>query len=238
MEADMAQGKINGQIIDENGKYKYSNVELTPNVFADLMVHLLNGKQFKRQYAIDLIVDYHTKHGGISHRDSYVDTFKKVTQKSAIHSSLSNVGFGSWILSMDDTNDTIEVVKDEKTSNNISFEIDEVLGEGSGTVYVYYYDVYKERAFLNGRTIWECKVGKTDRNVLDRIFSQTGTAYPEYPHVALLIKCPSAREMEDALHSILKLRGKWMENAPGSEWFLTSPDEIKDLYWLITGKQK
>ena len=74
--------------------------------------------------------------------------------------------------------------------------------------------------------------------MLYRIFSQTGTAYPEYPHVALLIKCPSAREMEDALHSILKLRGKWLENAPGSEWFLTSPDEIKDLYYLITGMQK
>ena len=113
------------------------------------MVHLLNGKQFKRQYAIDLIVDYHTKHGGISHRDSYVDTFKKVTQKSAIQSSLPNVGSGSSSVSMDDTNDTIEVVQVEKTSNNISFEIDEVLGDGSGTVYVYYYDVYKERAFLN-----------------------------------------------------------------------------------------
>lgn len=234
----MALNSINGNIIDENGKYIYDNVDLTPNVFADVMVHLLNGKQFKRQYAIDLIVNYHMEHGGISHRSKYTDTFKRVTQKTAISSYLSNVGYGSWILRMDDTNDAIEIAKDEEAPNDISFKIDEVLGEGRGTVYVYYYDVYKEKALQNGQTCWECKVGKTDRNAMDRVFSQAGTAYPEYPHVALLIRCPSARDMEDALHSILKLRGRWIEDAPGTEWFVTSPDEIKDLYYLITETQK
>ena len=139
---------------------------------------------------------------------------------------------------MDDNYDSVEIVADEEKGNIISFSIDEELGVGSGTVYVYYYEVYKERALLKGQTIWECKVGMTDRNAMDRIFSQAGTAYPEYPHVAMLIKCLSAKEMEAALHSILKLRGRWIENAPGTEWFLTSPMEIKDLYYMVTATKE
>lgn len=35
------------------------------------------------------------------------------------------------------------------------------------------------------------------------------------------------------MHSILKLRGRWMEDAPGSEWFLTNPNEVESLLHAI-----
>lgn len=66
-------------------------------------------------------------------------------------------------------------------------------------------------------------------NAISRIIDQAGTAYPEIPRIALLINCDSARDMETAMHSILKLRGRWMEDAPGSEWFLTNPNEVEML---------
>lgn len=234
----MALNTINGNIFNDDGDYIYKNIELTPNVFADVMIYLFNGKQFKRQAAIDKIVAYHIDHEGISHRDKYTDTFKKAAQSLANSSALTNVGYGSWRLRIDDTNTVIEKIETEEKPNRTSFNIDEILGEGEGTVYVYYYEVYKERALLKGQTLWECKVGMTDRNAMDRIFSQAGTAYPEYPHVATLIKCLSARDMESALHSILKLRRRWIDNAPGTEWFMTSPEEIKELYYLIMNTKK
>ena len=116
-------------------------------------------------------------------------------------------------------------------------EVDEVLGQGNGSVYVYYYDVYREIAEIKEERFWPCKIGMSDKDGMDRIFSQAGTAYPEAPHIALMIKCNSPRDVENALHAILKVRGQWIADAPGTEWFLTSPDDVKHIYYALVQTQ-
>lgn len=39
--------------------------------------------------------------------------------------------------------------------------------------------------------------------------------------------------LETAFHNIMKVKGRWMADAPGKEWFMTSPDEIKAIYTSV-----
>lgn len=59
-------------------RYKYEGVELTPNIFAELLIRFFDGKQFKRQTAIDIIVSFHKDNGGLTAKNEYVSVFKKI----------------------------------------------------------------------------------------------------------------------------------------------------------------
>ena len=132
-------------------------------------------------------------------------------------------------------NPEVEVIE-EKIRDTVEYDADKTIGAGYNAVYVYYYDTYKKYAEACGHSIWECKIGRTDKDPLQRIFGQAGTCYPELPHIALIIKCSNSLQLEAALHNILKLRNRWIENAPGTEWFLTSPAEIESVYHIIVGE--
>ena len=56
-------------------EYKYAGIELTPNVFAELLILLFDGKQFKRTTAIEVITKYHHDGGGILGKKEYVAVF-------------------------------------------------------------------------------------------------------------------------------------------------------------------
>ena len=141
-------------------------------------------------------------------------------------------GYGTWELHYHVTDKT-EVVEDIN-EEAITYKVDESLGTGSNAVYVYYYDVYKELAENKGNAEWPCKIGRTDRDPIQRVIGQAGTCYPELPHIALIIYCDDSSALETALHSILKFQNKWLKNAPGTEWFSTSPREIKELYSMLS----
>lgn len=214
--------------------YEYSGVKLFPTVFKELLVLLFDGKQFTRQTAIRVVTDYHLEHGGIIEEGrDVVSIFKKATQDlQKAEAGLINKGYGTWELHYQ-VKDMTEVFEDIKTED-IAYSVDEILGTGSNAVYVYYYDVYKELAENKGNTEWPCKIGRTDRNPIQRVLGQAGTCYPELPHIALIIYCDDSSAFEAALHSILKFQNKWIKNAPGTEWFFTSPMEIKEFYAMLS----
>lgn len=105
-----------------------------------------------------------------------------------------------------------------------------IIGIGEESVYLYYYPAYKNLAEQDGKKVWACKIGKTKNEVDSRIEKQCRTALPEEPEVGLIIKCDDASVLEKTLHRILRLEGKCLEQAPGNEWFLTSPDEVESIY--------
>ena len=214
--------------------YRYSGVKLFPAVFKELLVLLFDGKQFTRQTAIKKVKDYHLEHGGIIEEGrDVVAIFKKVTQDlKKIDAGLVNKGYGTWELHYQ-VQDTTEVIEDIKTET-ITYTGDEILGTGSNAVYVYYYDVYEQLAENKGNEEWPCKIGRTDRDPIQRVIGQAGTCHPELPHIALIIYCDDSSALEAALHSILKYKGKWLSTAPGTEWFLTSPQEIKEYYSMLS----
>lgn len=209
--------------------YKYENVELTPAVFKELLIEKFDGKQFKRPDAIRIITEYHKQSGGKLEKNEYIGTFKRAA-KMLHNYGLVNNAYGVWTLNYKKTE--IEVFETEKTKEII--KADEEFGEGNVAVYVYYYDVYKELANLKNEIYYPCKIGRTDRDPLQRIISQSGTCYPEKPHIALIFYCDNSIYLENAFHSILKMKDRWIENAPGAEWFNTNEAEIKEIYKSIT----
>ena len=65
-----------------------------------------------------------------------------------------------------------------------------------------------------------------------RIRSQV-TAMPEQPIVLGKYEHKDPTTLERALHSVLNLRGKRKTDAPGTEWFLTTPGEIEALIAMV-----
>lgn len=210
--------------------YKYKGIELTPAIFCELLIRLFDGKQFSRQDAIDAVIKYHKENGGALNKPSYVSVFKKAAQNLK-DTGIENVGYGIWKLNYQI--DSTEVVVSQKTSPEISFHADLEIGSGNTAVYVYYFDSYRELATLKGNESWECKIGRTDVDPIGRIIGQAGTSYPELPHIALIIYCDDSSLLEKALHNILKLKNRWLENSPGKEWYITSPNEIEEIYKSI-----
>lgn len=217
-------------------KYEYSGLKLTPAIFAKLIVILFDGKQFTRQTAITKVSEYHVSNGGIVEEDrDLVSVFKKAAhdmQKKDV--GLTNKGYGTWELHYQ-IHENTEIVEDIEDNYTMS-TADEILGTGSKSVYVYYYDAYKTLASIRGQNSWACKIGRTDRDPIQRVIGQAGTCYPELPHIALIIYCDDSVALESALHSVLRYQDKWIKDAPGTEWFFTSPNEIKEIYSLISIK--
>lgn len=220
-------------------EYKYVNTRMTPMVFKDLLLKLFMNKQFDRQTAINTISEYHSQHGGIPTDADYRGIFKKAiaTIREKNLASVSHVGYKDWrLVSIDDdgTQQVQNVNNNHKAEEpSVDISADETIGAGSSSVYVYYYEVYKNYALTKDMNVWQCKIGRTDVDPLSRIFGQAGTCYPEYPHVALIIRCSDSGLLEKTLHDILQLQGKWLKSAPGTEWYMTNPQEIRRLYETI-----
>jgi T5orf172 domain len=106
--------------------------------------------------------------------------------------------------------------------------INREIGNGPESVYVYYHDAYADQARLNGSSVWECKVGSTVGEPDARVIGQGAlTAFPRPPIIGLVIRTEDGRNLERALHSALTLVGRRVEGGGGSEWFMTSPEQIE-----------
>lgn len=79
------------------------------------------------------------------------------------------------------------------------------------------------------------KVGLTTAaDVETRVFGQCkGSGFFEKPEILGRWKVKRVAQVEDAIHAVLKARGRWKEDAPGDEWFITSIDEIQSIVNFI-----
>ena len=231
-------------LFDENGVYNYKGIELMPSVIADIIVAFYSGKLFRRSVVLDEIIEFHRKNGGVTNKNEYASAYKRACLVQ-LKDKIVNKGYGMWYVMPDEVSENESIEEEIESSeiedgnnNDESFQqSDKVIGSGDKAVYVYYYDTYKQCAELQGNSVWACKIGRTDTDPISRVFGQAGTCYPELPHIALIIHCPNSSIIETTLHNILKLRGKWIENAPGTEWFITSPEEVENIYYSLFDNQ-
>lgn len=77
------------------------------------------------------------------------------------------------------------------------------------------------------------KIGR-GTDPLTRIKAQV-TAMPEQPRILGTFEHTDPASLERALHSVLLLRGKRKSDAPGTEWFMTTPEEICALIKMVLG---
>lgn len=218
--------------------YKYAGQPMIPQIFAEDLIALFNMSQFRRKQAIQCVLKFHEKNNGLPVQSQPANVFKKAIQYLSPYAT--HPSYGIWRLRYEEvpSDDELEnhVVEQTDRARAAGLKADKTLGEGPGVVYVYYYDTYRQFAELQGKDHWPCKVGMTDVDLTDRIYGQATTAYPERPHVALQMNCENARSMEKVLHGILELWNRKIGDAPGDEWFDTSPDEVKSIFAMVSSK--
>lgn len=116
---------------------------------------------------------------------------------------------------------------------NSDLEPEKTIGSGNSSVYLYYYPQYRESAESKGEKVWECKIGMTRHGEADGRIKGQATGLPETPKLGLHIKTDKEVKIERIIHDILEVRGKHIAEAPGTEWFLTSPSEVEEIYNFI-----
>lgn len=99
---------------------------------------------------------------------------------------------------------------------------------GKPAVYWYTFPAYQSKAGP-----FPIKIGR-GADPAARIRMQV-TAMPEQPNILGVFEHHDPVSLERALHSVLSLRGKRKTDAPGTEWFVTTPDEISALIRMVLG---
>ena len=118
----------------------------------------------------------------------------------------------------------VDIHSDEKT-------YPKNLGTGSQEVYLYYYPAYRDLSELKRPPVWKqyrkdalwrCKIGETHDQDTETRNRTTGTCVSRKKVIALIMKTDDSKQLETMIHDILKMWDRWVENAEGEEWFLTS----------------
>ena len=196
-----------------NDKYKYKGQPLSKNAAMKILNQLEGAAGITA--IITKLRSYHEEHGGLSTEDDNLE----VSVRSALK-SLSLLGRAN------------ELSKDYW---RIPPNYQSIFGDGKHWVYLYYFEEHKVDAESQGKHEWQCKIGKADKDPEGRIRRQTsGTPVP--PRIAFLLRTDQHVKLEGAIHRILDLRGRHLEKAQGDEWFLTSPDEVMEIYDFIIHK--
>lgn len=102
---------------------------------------------------------------------------------------------------------------------------DETAAEFDGWLYAFSFPV-----LVKAEGAFPIKVGKTIGSVEDRVIAQCkGSASFDNPVILGRWQVKRVGPAELAVHNVLKTRGKWRENVPGTEWFDTTIQEIQSI---------
>lgn len=228
-------------------EYPHRELPLTPAIIEWLILENFAGRMVKRDEIIAAVPGLHESRGGLSaNAISITSSVKKALQNLSQRGIAENTGYGHWrfqsasppsinasptLAESDGTHTGIDALVEIPVGKQPAAE--RQIGSGAGAIYVYYLPMYAQFAKDHGEAIWACKIGRTDRDPIERILSQAATALPERPVVALVLRTCVPSEWEAALHGILTIRGRRVAGSPGTEWFMTSPDEILELAYAI-----
>ena len=201
-----------------NKNYKHAGKPLTEKIARELVMEIFSGETDIQKKEIKQAVDEtHTKRGGsLSTNEMHpVSVALSMMKKQGL---ANNPTRGKWSIFSDP-----DIYPNDPSDPDAA----RTFGNGKNSVYLCYYPAYRCLAEYEGKEFWACKIG--------RVESQTRTEMPEPPEIRLIFKTDDPENLEQTLHSILKFRGKYIEDAPGKEWFMTSPSEVEGIYKNIVG---
>jgi hypothetical protein len=224
--------------------YRYRGQPPTPSAIRDLILELFAGRLTERRIIADEVLAAHLARGGCSPRaQDFPRSVKKALSRLQDEGFAENPSHGYWRITTtvapggEGSQSEAELLvpsqqplpAESEPIPPVDLVADVILGEGPGAVYLYYLPTYRATAEERGESVWPCKIGRTERDPLTRVLSQAATAFPERPRIAIVLRTEMPAAWESALHAALTLRGLQIEDSPGAEWFLTSPDDVLDL---------
>jgi hypothetical protein len=220
--------------------YRYKGIPITPAIAEYIITSDLRGKQLRRAEIVDAVQRIHIDNGGLpAEAADLVMTVKKALQNLKKKGQAGNPSCGWWLIegSTEVDNPSSQEPVDlegqqQSDQDRQDYSIESIRGTGDEAVYVFYYPAYKKAALATGNDRWLCKIGRTAFLPRIRIFEQ-GTGMPEQPVIGLVFKTDDSRILESVVHGVLNLRGQWSEESPGTEWFVTSPDDVLAVIKLL-----
>jgi hypothetical protein len=237
MSADQRKGQL-----PADSEYKYAAQPLTPAIAAELIQELFAGHIEVRQRIVDSVLDIHRERGGLEPRA--VDHARMVKKALCSLERLrlaTNPSYAQWKIAAANGQAAPrereeDVVLPPPPVRPPPAEV--VSGEGEESVYLYYFESYRRLALLDGKAHFQCKIGRSEKDPYIRVVSQVSTALPEHPKIARLFRTSDGLALEAAIHAILSVRGREVKDSPGSEWFLTSPEEVDEIFRFIIKDEK
>ena len=110
---------------------------------------------------------------------------------------------------------------------------DEVDAEETGSEHDGWIYAFSFPALVKQDSPFHIKIGKAG-DVDARVADQTrGSAFFERPIILGRWKARRVSSLERAIHGVLNERGRWLEQAPGLEWFMTTVVEIEEIIEYI-----
>ena len=201
--------------------YKYQGKPLTREIASETIFNMYAGKppvDFKT--ILERVSQYHENKGGLpaaERRGSWVihralSLLK--TQKCATPME-GNVWDRSWRIHEEDI-------------HYYERDYPKTIGNGSGSVYLYYYPIYKREAKTQRQLFWKCKIGYTNRDAGHRAKEQVRTGLPEPPITALTIKTDEPAVLEKKIQSILKILDRYADDGPRNRmvFYFSEPSGI------------
>lgn len=209
-----------------NESYQYRGQPLTPKKCRKLITELFGGRDNVPVEDIkEKVEKVHLDRGGLPPTAKVMHPIRAALASLKRKGLVSNHNFGKWSISKD-TGDIAGVVE-------ISSSSAKVIGDGEGFVYVYYYPTYRSLAKYKNEEVWPCRIGITEDLTSVKVQGETGTALPEYPEIGLIIGTDKPETLKQAFCACLDLRGKSIRNTFGKDWFMTSTNEIEDIFQNI-----
>ena len=197
--------------------YKYEGKPFTSDI-AKKTLNRQYGKKFSIKNAGEVILKYHLDNGGLPpERNKNLageDLLNYIIRTAMRH--LKNGGRANVELSS-----MWEVFPEGRR----------VFGLGNGSVYCFYDPRDRTEAEAQGKPLWPCNIGKTDRNVEERVREQTRQWTVE-PRIDLILKTSQPKDLETKIHDLLKALDRHLKDFKGSgnEWYNVHPDEVVYLY--------
>ena len=200
--------------------YKYVGQHLRISIARELILEFFTGQSdVRRQDIIDKVEAEHLSRGGQRHTKAIhpvADALENLKKKG----QADNPNRGFWDIKPQPGYKPAPVAKREYPAP------DEIR---KGSVYFYYQPTAKENANLKGENKWPFKIGYTEAgDPQGRVNSQV-TGMSEKPEMEAVIYTESPRHLEQIIHASLKKQNMHIQDAPGREWFLLSPDMVKKI---------
>jgi len=221
-------------------EYRYKGIPITPAIAEYVITLSLGGKKLPKSQIVDSVERTHIDNGGVPAEAADLSrTVGKALRNLKNRGLVENPSAGWWLIKQsgeaEDLSSQVpaDLVGQQDADQDIQeYRIESVRGVGGEAVYVYYYPAYKEAALAAGKERWLCKIGRTDRFPRIRV-SEQATGMPEQPVIGLVFKTDDSTTLESVVQGVLILRGRWSDESPGSEWFVTSPDDVLGIIKLL-----
>lgn len=115
-----------------------------------------------------------------------------------------------------------------------------VVGRGLEEVYAYTFQSCIEKAKSTGQELYPVKIGYAYGygEALSRINGLVPGGLADDAKILFIGRCDDGRAMESKIHKHIRSEGRKILTSPGTEWFLTSTNEVAKLFALYSDQSK